>query len=525
MAHSCSLNLAFEYDCPLEFAIRRRSLKDLASEIRNHRVRRCHTFTTYEETVFATRTEIRFCHETMEMLSSTLDWPEGLRMLISSGLLQLTPENQTAVAGCVHALVDYHKLDSLKILSVAGFPVHPGAWLRACEHHADQKTAWLRESYLETIQCLAELMYECVSIPLTRWISGQWKPSAVLTLDSLFCSGSLRLETARCLLNAGFVFKDKPPLISPEDCYIRHGTPLWIQSIEFFRSERGETLLWLTMSWMVDQESNLNWVHPELGITPAHTIASRYACGSRYKSFVRTTSAQSEVQSLMSKVLLSHTDSCSCYCSVSGCSVFGCIARQFRGLKLLQLANKAWYWGFLEAIFNAVDSSPQKPSFGLSILRVMTFDELGLTHTCCHLIVENVRPYDYNFRTLAAQEIQDLYHIESKAISILEKLMTELEPQWSRHSGSFKSFLKRIWVPRMRKHHHQVLIDQQKDGARGLMELGVVLKETGEPKAECRTNDLGDDALDASTSRAESDSEELSDEDDGPDVWNTKSTR
>ncbi|KAF2123252.1 hypothetical protein BDV96DRAFT_562155 [Lophiotrema nucula] len=82
-----------------------------------------------------------------------------------------------------------------------------------------------------------------------------------------------------------------------------------------------------------------------------------------------------------------------------------------------------------------------------SILRIFTFDELRLTHTC-----HNNRHHDFNVNPveqLARKDIENIQYAEAEDLALLEQLITEFEEAWSSFEGTILGFIVGYWAERM----------------------------------------------------------------------------
>ncbi|KAF1364761.1 hypothetical protein EJ07DRAFT_151202 [Lizonia empirigonia] len=215
-------------------------------------------------------------------------------------------------------------------------------------------------------------------------------------------------------------------------------------------------------------------------------------------------------RSLMKRMLVSeHSDQCLCRCSVSGCLPITCTASvlsyahvQFRdafGL-LDENIDEATLEGrvsWSKTITNVVDFKRSKPTdFALAVIRLLTFDRLGLTHTCCKRFRNEYFP-DFEDCKLEEQIVEDIHFHEGKDIEILETLMDEFERAWTDFPGTFLSFFRTIWIPRMRLHEEQLAAEPESDVVKRLQGIGVVLWVPVGPETEPESTHGSDCALDS----------------------------
>ncbi|KAF2853358.1 hypothetical protein T440DRAFT_476632 [Plenodomus tracheiphilus IPT5] len=107
--------------------------------------------------------------------------------------------------------------------------------------------------------------------------------------------------------------------------------------------------------------------------------------------------------------------------------------------------------------------------FSAAIIRVLTFEELSLTHTCCYRIRDEVYG---RFTRPTVEEAQDIRAIDREDIALLDRLMEEFEDAWAQYPGNFAKFLKKVWKPRMRQERRK-----RKHNEQLLREAGVILEK------------------------------------------------
>jgi hypothetical protein len=143
-------------------------------------------------------------------------------------------------------------------------------------------------------------------------------------------------------------------------------------------------------------------------------------------------------------------DNCVCYCSTDGCDIATSALRPVRKerfVKSVQACTKdkiKIFTGVLDHLEICLD---RYLAHLRSALRVMTFDVLGMTHTC----------HDHNTcdhamaRTPAPtqEDIPAVHHIDADDAQRLDDLMLEFEREWPGHHRSFLGFVENYWEPRM----------------------------------------------------------------------------
>jgi hypothetical protein len=179
------------------------------------------------------------------------------------------------------------------------------------------------------------------------------------------------------------------------------------------------------VDWMMDQGADPFWIHPTHLTTPAHTLC-RMTRGN-------TTNAI---------LVLKHRDNCSCFCSPGGCFVIGCALPRlkFDAVDHQRKTDDLY-------LFALVDTHRDSPWMSSAILRVLTFENLSLTHTCCYRVRAEICGY---LRRPTPEEAEVIYKHERGDIELFDKLVAEFERKWAAYTKPFVTFMNRVWKPRMR---------------------------------------------------------------------------
>ncbi|KAF2027801.1 hypothetical protein EK21DRAFT_114437 [Setomelanomma holmii] len=85
-----------------------------------------------------------------------------------------------------------------------------------------------------------------------------------------------------------------------------------------------------------------------------------------------------------------------------------------------------------------------------AILRVLTFEKLHLSHTCCYRIFEEIDPYT-DFDRPSPDEAKVIHELERAEIELLATLVEEFQTKWASYKKPFATFIKGVWRPRMRE--------------------------------------------------------------------------
>jgi hypothetical protein len=231
-----------------------------------------------------------------------------------------------------------------------------------------------------------------------------------------------------------------------------YGTPLWL-------SLRYICIGWLdVIEWLLDHGADPFWIHPTFLTTPANIIARAADLTWRRDSKHLLTTKQ--------------CDKCICNCSQGGCHIIGCsISENFRESLHSPPASRLCHRRTVQPyLFNLVDENIGANWMSSAIFRVLTFEALSLTHTCCYRISEERCG---SFSRPTRDEAEVIYDHERDDINLLDTLVKEFEAQWTNYNKPFVTFMNRVWRPRMRR------VRQVKDEeayAAEVRRLGVVLK-------------------------------------------------
>ena len=144
------------------------------------------------------------------------------------------------------------------------------------------------------------------------------------------------------------------------------------------------------------------------------------------------------------------TDDCTCSCSESGCTLRGLIGRSYTNLAKNEDLHKRTsdYGGTIIRLAYLTDTDVALGS--AETLRLLTFQELGLTHTCCYVRCVNAGSDLCIFSRIEDQtEINEIREEESLGLSQLEELLMEFELKMDELDIPFPDFLTDYWEPRM----------------------------------------------------------------------------
>ncbi|KAL1848356.1 hypothetical protein Daus18300_013638 [Diaporthe australafricana] len=127
-----------------------------------------------------------------------------------------------------------------------------------------------------------------------------------------------------------------------------------------------------------------------------------------------------------------HSDECKCPCSPAGCSSSAFFATGFEDSFFSSVHKGAdIFWVFeWQSILRDLHGEEVVKEFLLSFLRRIKFDELGMTHVCCHrgsgMSVECRSFIHDTGPKIADEDISDILEEEDEFIDILDQTMREL---------------------------------------------------------------------------------------------------
>lgn len=175
---------------------------------------------------------------------------------------------------------------------------------------------------------------------------------------------------------------------------------------------------------------------------------------------------------LLRRLLLDNTsDACCCARSTGGC----------RGITIFLRGNYlACNWGIKRTYSHYADQTAQIITWlivtfdrnpkhfnqlAVDILRFLTFNCIGITHTCNH-----------PWHQMAPDDIAEICHEERYLLQDLESLMVDILSAYRQFLGQLPSFLTDYWVRRM-KEYHSCHGTPNEEEMNSLRETGVVLDE------------------------------------------------
>jgi hypothetical protein len=333
--------------------------------------------------------------------------------------------------------------ESLNLLLDAGCPIPKDAWEHASyfEEHLQAKTEPLIRALVQQMQSMAS---RC-ALSIT--------PNISQLEHELYHRWRLSVHSADLLFEAGLRNVDiTTPL----------GTALWYHASNPDLYCEGGLRQTQLIQWLVDKGASFHYRHPLYGTTPAQILAERISIQILFSKKQRSdvphrrllNSAnlihdRPEFMQLYQNIFASREkDACVCACSADGCNVIGsvikvcipaCAGLGIRPERMLRM--------ILDWIGLSIDADRHMIR---AFVRLLTFERLGLTHTC-HDHGHDDRgtgSCDPN-PPLSELEISDIQYVERSDLSLLETLLVKFDKKSRGYRCVIWEFLDGYWETRM----------------------------------------------------------------------------
>ena len=265
-------------------------------------------------------------------------------------------------------------------------------------------------------------------------------------------------------------------------------TPIWRQACGFINS--GE---WFELvEWFISKGVNIYQRHPRHAATAIHGCGAAIGRAALRSQLSHLTSnghlrdgilrsLTEEQKKICIEILGSEfRDECNCACSLGDRSVISVVLKEvhlyapFVAIGKYALAHEKVETNTQIEIFDFLQSRHRLLPFSHDIIRVMTFDKLGLTHTCPNVFSS---VYSYRVRLpLSDVEIQEIQDEERFLIQELNDLVEEFESEFKDYGGTLVSFIEEYWRPRMDAVLEKDAASIEEDEMARIREIGVVLE-------------------------------------------------
>ncbi|PMD67703.1 uncharacterized protein K444DRAFT_606604 [Hyaloscypha bicolor E] len=167
-------------------------------------------------------------------------------------------------------------------------------------------------------------------------------------------------------------------------------------------------------------------------------------------------------------------DDCCCPCTSSGCNL---VVFFLKGSRSYEDA---------EEVLSFMDDRRDQfvGSLAYSILRLATFEALGLTHTCCKPVCKGGKLERFAPRFEESEE-HELHYEERHGIEQLKLLVDEFMAHYLATDGLIAHFLRGYWKIRMLEYISSGKLENEEDTIQGMINVGVVpISNTGNPCSE-----------------------------------------
>lgn len=445
--------------------------------------------------------------EVAKYLTTSSDWPDGLRIILS--YTKDDPESLRLDLGHhnpLRAAYGFENWESVQVLLDFGFKIDS----KLFEWSLGRSSSAAMHHMLRVICRSPIVTEECL---LNRSFSVQQ-----LIQSGRVFNIAMNPEAADAIYNAGFqTIDDEFHSKASGKPWQGVTTPLWTHA-EFVvlttRTHHSEPILGISAleraRWFFEKQVRRNWLHPRLGTTPVHLLAaSPIMFDLRYKSNRKRGITDSE------KFSKHHLDSsswwnfhvqiakaagkdlCCCACSKEGCLPITCtlkVSFYTEDLKYRWSSNtdatSGVYQQMQDETVNKILSwmdSLLSTSLDMAnaALRVLTFEKLGIRHTCHELFFSSSWRYRYDQSSsseVLLHPVQNIHEIHDEDAELIEKLAdltAEFESAYSASKiPSFYAFYKGYWTMRM----DGVLVEMDivtEEYVRAVQNVGVILEPFG----------------------------------------------
>jgi hypothetical protein len=443
-------------------------------------------------------------------------WPEGLQMVTTSGLIDAT---SSLTRNIWKAVLIIGEIEQLELLLQFGVQVTLEDWYTILYgwqiYDAYNRIAALKLS--NVLDTMATQLVPYSVSPSTQSFRVHHDDIGTLLEDPpLFSTRYLSVLAAESAWAAGCRNLGSNEWLdgsTATDGTRPRKPPLWVILTSLPSSYSG--WIWPVSKWLLDHGANVAWIHPVYLTTPAHLLARRAILATYPASSLKELA---DVRGLLST---SEPDRCDCLCSEGGCHVIGVAVQESIRVPTYQHSHSPYARAVQSYVFSHVENHQDTSWMSSAILRVMTFEKLALTHTCCYRVLDEVNAFFKRPKPEEAKEIRDL---ERDDIDLLNTLVADFEAKWATYRKPFVTFMNRVWKPRMRAVRKARQFDKLSYQAE-LRRVGVDLKESNDQhddkdsEGELDWPDVTQDReADGWYTTDEEDANEMEDEEEGAEV-------
>ncbi|GLI72709.1 hypothetical protein PoHVEF18_000890 [Penicillium ochrochloron] len=239
------------------------------------------------------------------------------------------------------------------------------------------------------------------------------------------------------------------------------------------------------ISWFVSKGADVNRKLPLSNANAAHLIAvkvtrallAELTLQKPEDIYTRWSRWEKEIYQHREKLFHPDiVDSCTCACCPRGCTPVSVALRQaLRWDRWFSIAERSfWFRRLMHSLNGWHQHSENSEQTDRSIIRLLTFDGLGLKHTCCIEIDTKDRETN-EMRCRDEEEIAEIWQENRPVIETLEILVSEFEAKFDELGLSLVGFLEGYWHTRMTEHllERDPYNEEHDQGAR---RIGVILQ-------------------------------------------------
>lgn len=408
-------------------------------------------------------------------LQVAMGWPAGVRMLLNKVSSSTVPNKYHNWLSMVDNNIRDHDnkieeyLDSFKVLLEAGYPISIRGiqWTTSTrlqfafvhELARQRRKLWEMAGACIHPTKLAELMQGYTGIPDTQALDVYTALVAQgIKVDTSLIPGEddgrsvygcyqFPINIMEEAYQLGFTDVD-PPLQQGRTSLISRCADL------------SSTASLKAIIWMISKGADIFQKLPGSNTTAAHLLSANmgqkmtieaYGYVKEHRAFLDDKTCYFRQPGNDYLFSTSTHDTCTCSCSSGGCSTAsvalrGVIAYSYKP------TNRIWYtavW-FRQFLHFLIDWNQSEPEICRVLIRSLTFDGLGLTHSCCTEI-----NYYWGFEENARDEadLNEIREEQEEELQVFEQLVSEFEAQYDALGLPIMDFLRGVWSDRMIEFH------------------------------------------------------------------------
>lgn len=418
-----------------------------------------------------------------ESIQTVIDAPNAFGESPLDYALQLSQLSSVQLLLNANAEIDLETMHSIETLrwKYWSMPQSDEVIEFLCQTFADRRKRmlclaleWLPEQETDGLKLKDQFMLQDTAFEVSESLRHQGHHQLPWFGDvqpgSIFFSVCLSLNLAQALLRAGFQ--------SPNASF--HGfIPLMTVDLYYLTYRRYIEGTVDLVTWFLDQGADLHSSLPVSGLRG--TIAKSTGRFSNFKAVHRVADAygkglnrchiteedHSRVSHMRGVISDASTDPCICYCSHTGCTPATIFIRSlwYRDSSTEQfkiLGNHDVLHRGLELLSVLLSSlSDQGPVVAADVIRVSTFQRLGMKHTCCKYIAQGLEVHrtGITHAILAGQykivdimdpeEVAEIQEEDRHLALRLEALVAEFTAKYNEQNIPFHDFFFGYWWQRM----------------------------------------------------------------------------